>query len=217
MLKGTIAIALLLHGLPPVAAFAAPVTFNFSGQADTAQTVAGNFNSAWSSGDSISGSVTFDGSLFTQLASSYFATQEYPDAFVSFTLMGGAPVQTKPVVEDTYYDDLRLVTNPSASGLYWSNLSSTEGIFNGAYMQLQMHVDREVDALSDIPGHVDQIEFVWQSASTNGFVHRYYTDIAFTSTSTQIPEPGTWMLVLAGLAAIGVTPVGRRRVAGQPH
>lgn len=207
MPKRSSVIGLLLCCLLHVAAVAAPVTFNFSGQANTAQIVDGNFSSAYLSGDTVVGSFTFNDSLFTQLTSNYFATQEYPDALISFALMGGIPVQTKPVVEVTFYDDLRLVTNSSASSLNWSNLSSTDGIFNGAFMQLFIHIDQEVNALADIPGHVDQIEFAWQSGSTNGLVHRYYTDIVFAS--TDIPEPGS--LALVGLAILGAGAAAWRR------
>ena len=197
-------LALLYLALLPSNATADPVTFEFSASANTEMIVDGLFNSAYASNDTIEGSMTFDDVLFAQLSSSYFAAQEFPDAHIQFTLFNGVPVETRPVVEQTYYSDLYLSTGASNSAMNFFNLSSSDGLLLGAFMQLAFNIDGQVSALADIPGNVEQIHFTWNSSVTNGFVNRFYTDVMFEQSSiSPVPEPSTLGMLLTGLGLLG--------------
>ena len=197
-------LALLYLALLPSNATADPVTFEFSASANTEMIVDGLFNSAYASNDTIEGSMTFDDVLFAQLSSSYFAAQEFPDAHIQFTLFNGVPVETRPVVEQTYYSDPYLSTGASNSVMNFFNLSSSDGLLLGAFMQLALNIDGQVSALADIPGNVEQIHFTWNSSVTNGFVNRFYTDVMFEQSSiSPVPEPSTLGMLLTGLGLLG--------------
>jgi hypothetical protein len=205
-------LALLTCGLLPAGVVATPVTIDFSGHANPQMIVDGRFNSIYETNEDIFGTLLFDDSLFADLATSYFAEQEYPSAYIAFTLRRTVDgvvydtfLETEQVVQQTYYADLRLTTNSSASTLSFSNLEGT-GLFATSFAQLFFDVDVEVNTLQDFAGTVSQIRLTYNPGTT--FVHRYYSDVEFASPAL-IPEPSSLALLLAGLGLLGFA--ARRR------
>jgi hypothetical protein len=195
----------------PFSAQAGLITFSFTGQGDSTSGIADEL-------DLVSGTFTFDDSIFAALGSSNQATQEFPLASIDFTWSKynagsytDVRIFTEPVVQSTYYPDFRMLTNstPLTELRYW-NLDSDTSFYANSASNAYLIFDGLLTGPSDL-----------LSISASGFTYAYRCsqcvatvyvgfDNIQVSSATTVPEPGT--LALLGIGLFGMVLARRRKI-----
>lgn len=198
------------------------ITYQFSGNADPNTVVNGKFNAA-NQEDTIHGGITFDESLFDQLTSNWYATQEYPATSTSFTytrVTSGIPsyrdFATVPVIETTYYPDLRLNigSEPSSTFILYNidmdpsnNHLTYEQVY--LFMKFNNQIYNTEDLLNSIPSY---IHLQYRVAGGVAFANYFFTQNIQTSltTSEVSPVPIPTAIYLMGSGLVGLVGIKRR-------